>query len=140
MAIFQDIEVKITLRPTENLDSHPPYTLPIGEPLKEYHDPKPRFEAHSYWIAKYVESVPDREWQLEVYFKPTFDMFDASDILVDLSIDHGTMDLSRIFNKREVLYRVATGTPLIIRDVYELSDAGEDCRLGLAFGSLQGGE
>ena len=138
MAVAQDIEVKVTLRPTEKASSDLPY--PPGEALKEYPGPKPKFEYDGTLVEKYIEAVAGQEFQIEIYFKPEFDMFDANDLQITLSIDHDTVSISKMIPKYHIVHCSTTGVPLIVRDVYHLNDAGEHRRLSFSFGSLEGGE
>ena len=138
MAIAQDIEVKVTLRPTEEATSD---RLSIrGEALKEYPGPKPKIEYDGDLVEKYVEAVANQEFQIEIYFKPEFDMFDADDVQIRMSIDHDSVRMGKMIPKDHVIHCSSTGSPLIISDMYHLNDAGEHRRLSFSFGSLEGGE
>ena len=138
MAIAQDIEVKVTLRPAEKTSSDRLY--PEGEPLKEYPGPKPKFEYDGSLVEKYIEAVANQEFQIEIYFKPEFDMFDADDVQITLSIDYDTVSMGKMIPKYHIVHCSTTGVPLIFRDVYYLNDAGEHRKLSFSFGSLEGGE
>ena len=139
MAIHEDVEVKVTLRPPkEELPEESPFPMPRGEAYTEYPERTPR--PHFPGVMKYIKAVSSQEFQIEVYLQSTFDMFDADDLKVFLSIDNGTVSFGIIITKPEVLYRLTTGSPIIIRDMIDINEAGEYCRHSFSFASLEGGE
>ncbi|KAL8787986.1 MAG: hypothetical protein Q9195_007530 [Heterodermia aff. obscurata] len=139
MAIHQDVEVKVALRPASERSSDP-HVLPSGEALKEYLDPSPKLDFDGFLVEKYIEGVSDQEFQIEIYFQSTFSMFDADNIKVNLNIDYGTVSSAKIFSRPEIEYNMARGTPLIIRNVYDTNNKTEHRRLSFSFASLQGDE
>lgn len=139
MAIHEDVEVKITLKPapdpTRRLDPPTP-----GEALKEYDDPDPLVKTPGLLMEKYIEAIPGREFQVEIYLQPSFNMFDADDLAVHLTIDYDTVKTCILYDKPRVLYNMAHERPCILRDVYDYNNTTEHSRISFSFASLEGGE
>ena len=134
MAIRDDIEIKITLRPAQEPSSDPDLMLP-GEALKEYPDPNdPRR------TSTYIEAVPGREFQIEVILLPSFEMYGADDVLVSFSIDDTTVNMRTVYSMAQIQQDLALGRHRIIRDVYDPFNPMQYCKRSFTFGTLEGGE
>ena len=139
MAIHNDVEVKITLRPAQEPSSIPCVAFP-GEALKEYTYPNGTPRIDNIVMMKFIEAVAGQEFQIEVRLLPSFDMLGADDLFVSVTIDDKTVTMCLLYTMAQIQKHQALGQHMIIRDVYDSLDPTQHSKRSFTFGTLEGGE
>lgn len=79
MVLIEDIEVRIA-------------SSASGEALIEYDDPKAAPSGNGFSATKFIEAVTGLEYQVEVYIKPSFELWDADGLDIGVNIDGGVVN------------------------------------------------
>ncbi|KAL8964935.1 MAG: hypothetical protein Q9197_006741 [Variospora fuerteventurae] len=126
MAILKDVEVRVVTKANQ-------------QQLAEYEKPNAVVAAAGGdFIEKYVEAKTGEDFQVEVYFKTSFDCFDAWGIRVSIRIDGGVVSFAEIYSKREIRKQQDAEEAVIFDSVYHRE--GSLCSdVGFRFGSLNMG-
>ncbi|KAI4125052.1 MAG: hypothetical protein LQ341_007006 [Variospora aurantia] len=127
MAILKDVEVRVVTKANK-------------QQLTEYDKPNAVVAAAGDdSIEKYVEAKTGEDFQVEVYFKKSFDCFDAWGISVDINFDGGVVSFAEMYSKREIRKQQDAEEAVIFDSVYHRE--GSLCSdVGFRFGSLNLGK
>ena len=136
MAILQDYEVQIALRPA--LEEGPGFQCE-GDPLREYPDPKPTDRFKDVAVERYIEAIPDREFQIQIHLEPSFDLFEADVLRVTVTIDWDTVRFCRYYSKSQIVENTSEEMPFIIQSACT-TDGTDHFRNSFSFGSLESGK
>ena len=140
MAILEGVKVVVAWNTTGMAKS-----WDSGEALPEYHIPDAIDDPLQASIEKYIEAIPGRAFQIEVFLSSGFRLYTAHGIEVSLLIDDGTFRFSHRFPTQEVIKTQDDEEPLIISCITR-SKALQDrvgtkyCETGFTFGHLRLGK
>ncbi len=134
MAILKDIEVRIARNTSGEVVAES-----AGDALQEYERPTANINGSSNSIEKYIEAVAGQAFQIEVYIRPTFNMYAASDMMVHLTIDDETVRFKSPTGKNSILWKKMVGKPIIISSVPRF-EGTRHYKTGFTFGSLNLGQ
>ncbi|KAL9019948.1 MAG: hypothetical protein Q9185_002802 [Variospora sp. 1 TL-2023] len=126
MAIVKDVEVRVVTKANK-------------QQLAEYEKPNAVVAAGKDSIEKYVEAKTGEDFQVEVYFKKSFDCFDAWGVEVVIDIDGGVVRYCRHYSKHKVR-ELQDGKMAIVFDSVRQREKSVDSRVGFRFGSLNLGK
>ncbi|KAI4124918.1 MAG: hypothetical protein LQ341_007019 [Variospora aurantia] len=127
MAILKDVEVRVVTKANK-------------QQLTEYDKPNAVVAAAGDdSIEKYVEAKTGEDFQVEVYFKKSFDCFDAWGIYVGINIDGGVVSFAEVYSKHKVR-ELQDGKIAIIFDSVHQPEKSVGSLVGFRFGSLNLGK
>ena len=91
-------------------------------------------------MEKYIQVMPDQEFQIEISLLPSFYLFGADDVRISLSIDYDTVNKTIIYNRDILFDNMIHAKPLIMAEVYDYNNTTEHSLISFSFGSLEGGK
>lgn len=133
MAILKDIEVRIARNTSGKV-----FAEDAGDALPEYQKPDSSDNHSQTSVERYVEAVTGQPFQIEVYIKPSFKIYEADGIRVGLEIDDRTV-FFHYFKKGQVEQGQQAGEPLVVSSVSRVEGA-RYFKMGFVFGILYLGE
>lgn len=135
MAILQDYEVVIAARPSQEgfIEKC------AGRVFREWPDPKAITGGESELVENYIKSIPGMKYQIQVYLKPSFDLFEADEVWVQLIVDCGRVYACETFTKSQVMENKTKKEPFILQYMYT-QEGMNYYRNFFTFGNLMSGE
>ena len=135
MTILQDYEVVIAARPSQEgfIEKR------AGRVFREWPDPKAITGGESELVENYIKSIPGMKYQIQVYLKPSFDLFEADEVWVQLIVDCGRVYACETFTKSQVMENKTKKEPFILQYMYT-KEGTNYYRNFFSFGNLMSGE
>lgn len=123
MAIIDQIEVRIV-------------SVATAQALPEYDKPNSVASRDDRSVEKFIEAQTGKEFRVEIYLMPNFNLYAASGIKVGLDIDGGTVHRRILYEKADVLDKKGQESPFVISRAYTLE--GSKCSaIKFSFGLLE---
>lgn len=130
MAILGSIEVRIARNTSGKAQ-----TYDAGDTLSEYQKPNSSVNQASNPVENYIEAMTGQPFQIEVYVKPGFQLYNADGIEVGIDIDDKTVHFYKYYCAERVIQSMREGKPFVISSVPRV-EGNRHFSMGFTFGSL----
>lgn len=84
-----------------------------GRELVEFDNPKAIASTDNYLSERFIEAITYQAYHIEVKLKPSFKLYAADGIKINLYVDGGTVNQSQFYDRDSVEKKQKTGSPII---------------------------